>query len=93
MRRSGPPGFVVLLTLIAGAAGGAWLGEKVTHNAVAALEASTAAARGEGGAAQGAAPDDRATPPHEEMIEKTATRVLDGATDHPAVRARADCWS
>jgi hypothetical protein len=43
MRRSGPPGIVVLLTLIAGAAGGAWAGEKVTHNAVAALEASTAA--------------------------------------------------
>jgi hypothetical protein len=34
----------VLLTLLAGAAGGAWLGEKVTHDAVAALEASTAAA-------------------------------------------------
>ena len=44
IRRSGPPGLVVLLTLIAGAAGGAWLGEKVTHNAVAALEASTATA-------------------------------------------------
>jgi hypothetical protein len=44
IRRSGPPGLVVLLTLIAGAAGGAWLGEKVTHNAVAALDASTAAA-------------------------------------------------
>ncbi len=43
VRRSGPPGFIVLLTLIAGAAGGVWLGEKVTHNAVAALEASTAA--------------------------------------------------
>ncbi|HWJ56465.1 MAG TPA: serine/threonine-protein kinase, partial [Vicinamibacterales bacterium] len=42
VKRSGPPGFVVLLTLIAGAAGGAWLGEKVTHNAMAALEASTA---------------------------------------------------
>ncbi|HEY7372676.1 MAG TPA: serine/threonine-protein kinase [Polyangia bacterium] len=40
VRRSGPPGIVVLLTLIAGAAGGAWLAEKVTHNAVAALEAS-----------------------------------------------------
>jgi serine/threonine protein kinase len=44
VRRSGPPGFVVLLTLLAGAAGGAWLGEKLTHNAVAALEASTASA-------------------------------------------------
>ena len=41
VRRSGPPGFILLMTLIAGAAGGAWLGEKVTHNAVAALEAST----------------------------------------------------
>jgi serine/threonine protein kinase len=51
VRRSGPPGIVVLLTLIAGAAGGVWLGEKVTHNAVAALEASTAAA-----AAKAAAP-------------------------------------
>ena len=44
VKRSGPPGFVVLLTLIAGAAGGVWLGEKVTHNAMAALEARTAAA-------------------------------------------------
>ena len=42
VRRSGPPGFIVLMTLIAGAAGGVWLGEKVTHNAVAALEASLA---------------------------------------------------
>jgi hypothetical protein len=41
MRRSGPPGLVVLLTLIAGAAGGVWVGEKVTHNALAALEAKT----------------------------------------------------
>ncbi len=48
VKRSGPPGFVVLLTLIAGAAGGVWLGEKVTHNAVAALEASTAAAAAKG---------------------------------------------
>jgi hypothetical protein len=32
------------MTLLAGAAGGVWLGEKVTHNAVVALEASTAAA-------------------------------------------------
>jgi putative serine protease PepD len=49
VRRSGPPGIIVLLTLIAGAAGGAWLGEKVTHNAVAALEASqqSAAAKAE----------------------------------------------
>jgi hypothetical protein len=44
VKRSGPPGFIVLLTLLAGAAGGAWLGEKVTHNAVAALDASIAAA-------------------------------------------------
>ena len=44
VRRSGPPGFIVLMTLLAGAAGGVWLGEKVTHNAVAALEASPAAA-------------------------------------------------
>jgi serine/threonine protein kinase len=43
-RRSGPPGIIVLITLLAGAAGGVWLGEKVTHNAVAALEASQAAA-------------------------------------------------
>jgi len=43
VKRRGPPGIVVLLTLIAGAAGGAWLGEKVTHNAMVALEASTAA--------------------------------------------------
>jgi serine/threonine protein kinase len=41
VRRSGPPGLVVLLTLIAGAVGGAWVGEKVTHDAVAALEART----------------------------------------------------
>jgi hypothetical protein len=59
VKRSGPPGFVVLLTLIAGAAGGVWLGEKVTHNAVAALEASTAAAAAKGAAPRkGAAPDD-----------------------------------
>jgi hypothetical protein len=43
IKRRGPPGLVVLLTLIAGAAGGAWLGEKVTHNAMVALEAATAA--------------------------------------------------
>ena len=44
VRRSGPPGLVVLMTLIAGAAGGVWLGEKVTHDAVAALEASASTA-------------------------------------------------
>jgi serine/threonine protein kinase len=44
VKRSGPPGVVVLLTLVAGAAGGVWLGEKVTHDAVAKLEASQAAA-------------------------------------------------
>jgi eukaryotic-like serine/threonine-protein kinase len=43
VRRSGPPGFVVLITLLLGAAGGVWLAEKVTHNAVAALEASSPA--------------------------------------------------
>jgi len=43
VRRSGPPGLVVLLTLIAGAVGGVWLGEKVTHNAMATLEAAQAA--------------------------------------------------
>ncbi|HMF41693.1 MAG TPA: protein kinase, partial [Polyangia bacterium] len=53
IRRSGPPGLVVLLTLIAGAAGGVWLGEKVTHNALAALEASTTPAPA---AAKAAAP-------------------------------------
>ena len=45
VRRSGPPGIVVLLTLIAGAVGGAWVAEKLTHNAVAALEASRAPSR------------------------------------------------
>jgi len=44
VRRSGPPGIIVLLTLIAGAVGGAWVAEKLTHNAVAALEASRAPA-------------------------------------------------
>jgi hypothetical protein len=57
VKRSGPPGIVVLLTLIAGAAGGAWLGEKVTHNAVAALDASIAAA-----ATKDAAPRKAAAP-------------------------------
>jgi serine/threonine protein kinase len=57
VRRSGPPGIVVLLTLIAGAAGGVWLGEKVTHNAVAALEASTAAAAAKTAAPRKAADD------------------------------------
>jgi serine/threonine protein kinase len=40
VRRSGPPTFVVLLTLAVGLAGGVWLGEKVTHDAVAALDAA-----------------------------------------------------
>jgi len=42
VRRGGPPGFVVLLTLAAGLFGGAWLGEKVTHNAMVTLEKVTA---------------------------------------------------
>jgi serine/threonine protein kinase len=45
VRRSGPPGIIVLLTLIAGAVGGAMLGERVTRSAVAALESSTAAVK------------------------------------------------
>jgi len=44
VRRGGPPGFVVLLTLAAGLFGGAWLGEKVTHNAMVTLEKVTAGA-------------------------------------------------
>jgi eukaryotic-like serine/threonine-protein kinase len=43
VRRSGPPGLIVLLTWIAGAIGGAKLGEVVTRGAMAALEASTSA--------------------------------------------------
>jgi len=42
VRRSGPPGLVKLIVVVAGLAGGAYLGEKVTHDAVAALEASQA---------------------------------------------------
>jgi hypothetical protein len=57
VRRSGPPGIIVLFTLIAGAAGGAWVGEKVTHNAMAALEASTSTAA----AARTEAPNKKAT--------------------------------
>ena len=60
VKRSGPPGFVVLLTLIAGAAGGVWLGEKVTHNAMAALEARTAPAAAK--AAPRKAPADETAP-------------------------------
>ena len=89
------------MTLLAGAVGGVWLGEKVTHNAVVALEASRRRrrrrrarlkrrrrrpldiqirnprrvpnrARGRPGTAR---------PLHaKEMIEKSATRVLDAAT-------------
>jgi serine/threonine protein kinase len=43
VKQSGPPGLIKLITLLAGLAGGAWLGEKVTHDAVASLEASQAA--------------------------------------------------
>jgi len=63
VRRSGPPGIVVLLTLIAGAAGGVWLGEKVTHNDLAALEAS--AARATAAAREAAGHDAAARPPAE----------------------------
>ena len=42
VKRSGPPGLVKLIVVVGGLAGGAWLGEKVTHDAVAALEASQA---------------------------------------------------
>jgi serine/threonine protein kinase len=42
VKRSGPPGLVKLIVVVAGLAGGAWVGEKVTHDAVAALEASQA---------------------------------------------------
>src|SRR6185295_13328532 len=42
VKRSGPPGLVKLIVVVAGLAGGAYLGEKVTHDAVAALEASQA---------------------------------------------------
>src|SRR5262245_56154462 len=44
VKRSGPPGLVKLIVVVAGLAGGAYLGEKVTHDAVAALEASQAQA-------------------------------------------------
>ena len=44
VKRSGPPGIIKLITVVAGLAGGAWLGEKVTHDAVARLEASQTAA-------------------------------------------------
>ena len=57
VRRGGPPGFVVLLTLAAGLFGGAWLGEKVTHNAMAALEKATAGAEKGGPARKPAAPE------------------------------------
>jgi serine/threonine protein kinase len=40
VRRSGPPGLIVLLVMLGGAAGGAKLGEIMTRNAVAALAAS-----------------------------------------------------
>jgi eukaryotic-like serine/threonine-protein kinase len=43
--RSGPPGLLVLIVLLGAAAGGAKLGHLVTRGDVAALEASTAAAR------------------------------------------------
>jgi serine/threonine protein kinase len=42
-RRSGPPGLLMLFLGLLAAGGGAWVGEKVTHNDVAALEAAVAA--------------------------------------------------
>jgi len=62
IRRSGPPGLVVLLTLIAGAAGGVWLGEKVTHNALATLEASTTTVPSEAKTAPRKAPGPEISP-------------------------------
>ena len=44
VRRSGPPGLLVLIVMLAAAAGGAKLGHVVTRDAVAKLDAATAAA-------------------------------------------------
>jgi hypothetical protein len=67
VRRSGPPGLIVLLVMLGGAAGGAKLGEVMTRNAVAALSASKAAAPSPPGKtaapAKGPATEAAPTPP------------------------------
>jgi serine/threonine protein kinase len=62
VKRSGPPGIIKLITIVAGLAGGAWLGEKVTHDAVAALEASQAKAGDAAKSAPRKAPEPEVVP-------------------------------
>jgi hypothetical protein len=79
VKRSGPPGLVKLITMVAGLAGGAWLGEKVTHDAVASLEASQA----KSAAAAKEAPTRKASGPE---VVPTAPEIRPPQTGSPKQR-------